>query len=72
MRCVIRSVERFELTKLEHLSDGESGGSLTTSELREMIEEVVACAILAANEPMKIDLESLANRVAASKLLERG
>ena len=61
--AIVRSFQRFELTKLEKISDGKSGDSLTTSELNEMIEEVVASAVVEANESVRLDLESLANRV---------
>ena len=56
---IFRSWQRFELKKLEQQSGGRSEDSLTTSELREMIEDAVAVA----NEPFKDDLESLAKRL---------
>ncbi len=56
---LIRSSQKFRLKKMEQQLGGKSGDSLTTSELRKMIEDAVA----EATEPVKDDLESLAIRL---------
>ena len=56
---LIRSSQQYRLKKMEQQSLGKSGDSLTTSELREMIED----AVVEATEPMKDDLELLAMRL---------
>ena len=56
---IIRTTQQYKLKKFEQQSGGKSGDSLTTSELREMIED----AVVGATEPMKDDIESLAMRL---------
>ena len=56
---LIRSSQKFKLKKMEQQLGGKSGDSLTTSELREMIEDAVAVA----TDPLRNDLESMTSRL---------
>lgn len=56
---LVRSSQQYRLKKLEQESGGKSGDSLTTSELRGMIEDAVSDA----TGPLRDDLESLAARM---------